>query len=207
MLHGYTNGKSFKIILDFWSWLKRLKKHLLLITGVPGSGKTTVLLKTIEGLRAKGYSVGGMLSREVRSRGIRVGFEILDMNRGRVGSLASVYSKQGPQIGKYRINTDDLDRIGVGAIVDAAKNCDVVVVDEIGPMELFSEQFREVLEKIVEEKKLTICTIHWKTSDHVVESVRRREDAQMYRVTHENREHLHEEIVSKALDFLAWTRS
>jgi nucleoside-triphosphatase len=118
-----------------------------------------------------------------------------------------VYPKQGPQIGKYSVNVDDLNQIGVGGIIDAAENCDVVVVDEIGPMELFSEQFREVLRKIVEGKKLAICTIHWKTSDGVVESIKRREDAQIFVVAHENREHLHEEIVSKALDFLAETRS
>jgi nucleoside-triphosphatase len=164
-------------------------------------------LKTAEDLRGKGYSVGGMLSRDVRSHGNRVGFEIFDLNRGRTGSLASVYQRQGPRIGKYRVNLDDLNKIGVGAIADAAENCDVVVVDEIGPMELSSEQFREAVRKTAEGKKLAICTIHWKMSNEMMESVRKREDAQIYMVTFENREHLHEEIVSKASDFLAGIRS
>jgi nucleoside-triphosphatase len=184
-----------------------MKKRVLLITGAPGSGKTTVMLKIVDALRARGYSVGGMLSRDVRSEGNRVGFEILDLNQGRKGWLASVYQKQGPQIGKYRVNLDDLNQIGVGGVANAAESCDAVVVDEIGPMEFFSERFREAVRKTVEGKKLAICTIHWKMSDGLVENVKKREDAQIYVVTYENREHLHEEIVLKALDFLAGTRS
>jgi nucleoside-triphosphatase len=184
-----------------------LKKRLLLVTGAPGTGKTTVLLKTAEDLKRKGYSVGGMLSREVRSNGNRIGFEILNLNSGRKGWLASVHQKQGPQIGKYRVNLDDLNIIGVDAIVKAAENCDVVVVDEIGPMEFFSEQFREAVRKIAKGKKLAVCTIHWKMSDSLLESMRKREDAQIYVVTYENRGHLHEAMVLKALDFLAETRS
>jgi nucleoside-triphosphatase len=45
-----------------------LQKRIFLLTGSPGVGKTTLLLKVVEALRAKGYSVGGMISREVRSR-------------------------------------------------------------------------------------------------------------------------------------------
>jgi nucleoside-triphosphatase THEP1 len=44
-----------------------MKKRLLFITGSPGTGKTTVLLKTIEALKARGYGVGGMVSSEVRT--------------------------------------------------------------------------------------------------------------------------------------------
>ena len=43
----------------------RLQKRVLLLTGVPGVGKTTVLIKAVDALKAKGISVGGMISREV----------------------------------------------------------------------------------------------------------------------------------------------
>ena len=65
-----------------------MNKRIFLLTGSPGVGKTTLLLKVVEALRAKGYSVGGMISREVRSCGTRIGFEILDLNTGKSGWLA-----------------------------------------------------------------------------------------------------------------------
>ncbi|RJS68314.1 hypothetical protein CW693_04680 [Candidatus Bathyarchaeota archaeon] len=61
-------------MLGFWFWRKTLKKRLLLLTGNPGVGKTTVLLRVIKALKAEGYTVGGMISREVRTHGTRVGF-------------------------------------------------------------------------------------------------------------------------------------
>ena len=59
--------------------------RILVLTGAPGVGKTTVLTKTVDALKAKGVSVGGMISREVRENNVRVGFEILDLTSGKHG--------------------------------------------------------------------------------------------------------------------------
>ncbi|MGB9756561.1 MAG: nucleoside-triphosphatase, partial [Candidatus Bathyarchaeales archaeon] len=82
--------------------MRTFEKRVLLLTGSPGIGKTTVLLKASTALKAKGYSVGGMISREVRLCGTRVGFEILDLKSGTRGWLAHVNQPTGPQVGKYR---------------------------------------------------------------------------------------------------------
>jgi len=179
-----------------------LKKRLLFITGSPGAGKTTVLLRTIETLKARGYSVGGMVSREVRSGGARLGFEILDLSNGRKGWLARVDQRIGPQVGKYRVNIVDLDNIGAEAILKAADNFDVVAVDEIGPMELHSEKFKEAVKKAIAIGKLVIGTVHWKAKDMLIDTIKAREDAEIYMVTYENRGNLHEIIIEKASEFL-----
>ncbi len=180
-----------------------MKKRLLFITGSPGTGKTSVLLKIIDVLKAGGYSVGGMVSREVRTRGARVGFEILDLSNSRRGGLAHVNQKHGPRIGKYRVNLEDLDSIGAEAIANAVKNADVVAIDEIGPMELYSERFREAVRRAVESRKLVIGTIHWKVMGTLIGEVRARVDAEIYKVTYENREYLPRMIIEKAVEFLA----
>ncbi len=179
-----------------------MKKRLLFITASPGTGKTSVLLKTIEVLKARGYSVGGMISREVRTCGARVGFEILDLSSGRRGWLAHVNQKHGPRIGKYRVNLEDLDNIGAEAIATAVENADVVAIDEIGPMELHSECFKEAVMKAVESRKLVIGTVHWKARDRLIQEISAREDAEIYKVTYENRGNLHEILVEKAVGFL-----
>jgi nucleoside-triphosphatase len=180
-----------------------LSKRLLLITGSPGVGKTTLLLRVVEALKAEGYSVGGMVTSDVRKSGARVGFEVADLSNGSRGWLASVHEERGPQVGKYRVNIDDLNDVGVKAILKACEKLDVVIVDEIGPMELFSEKFREAVKKAVESKKLVISTIHWKMSSQLIDSVKKREDAEIFIVTNENREHLQEEVIREALGLLS----
>jgi len=184
-----------------------LKKRVLLLTGNPGVGKTTVLLKTVEALRARGYSVGGMISREVRSCGERVGFEVLDLSNDRHGWLAHVNQPSGPRVGKYSVNLSDLDRVGVEAVVKAVGGCDVVCVDEIGPMELFSEKFKNAVRRAVESEKLVVGVVHWKARDRLIDEVKSREDADIILVTIENRSTLHELIVEKAIEFLNFIES
>jgi nucleoside-triphosphatase len=179
-----------------------VKKRVLLITGSPGTGKTSVLLKAVDALKARGYSVGGVISREARVGWARVGFEILDLGSGRRGWLAHVNRKTGPQIGKYRVNLEDLDNIGANAIVNAAENFDVIAIDEIGPMELFSEKFKEAVKRAVESGKLMVGVVHWKARDKLIEEVKMREDAEVIAVSQENRNKLHETIVEKAVEFL-----
>jgi len=184
-----------------------LQKRVLLLTGSPGIGKTTILLKVIEALKSKGYSVGGMISREVRSGGTRIGFEILDLNSGKSGWLAHINQKIGPKVGKYRVNMEDLERVGVEAIIKAVRGCDVIAVDEIGPMELFSEKFRNAVKEAVESGKLMVGVVHWKAQDKIVDYVKKRQDTEIFTVTFENRDGLHRTVLDKALEGLAKIRS
>jgi len=177
-------------------------KRLFFITGRPGIGKTTVLLNAANELKNKGYSVGGMLSREVRQEGTRVGFEIVDFTTGRRGWLAHVNQPAGPQVSKYRVNLHDLDQIGVNAIRDAVKDAEVVIVDEIGPMELFSSAFKQVINDAVESQKLVLGVIHHSTRDPIINSLKNRNDAEIVEATMENRQRLHNLLIQKAIQFL-----
>ena len=102
---------------------------MLILTGSPSVGKTTMLMKTVEALKERGFSVGGIVSREVREGGVRVGFEIVDVNSSRRGWLAHVNQKAGPQVGKYRVNIRDLENIGASTILDAVESCGIVAID------------------------------------------------------------------------------
>ncbi len=84
--------------------MNRLQKRILLLTGTPRVVKTTVLTKTVDALKAKGFIAGGMISREAREGNVRVGFEIVDLTHGKYGWLAHINQKRGPQIGKYHVN-------------------------------------------------------------------------------------------------------
>jgi len=177
-------------------------KRLVFVTGRPGVGKTSVLLRAVDGLKSRGYRVGGMISREVREGGVRVGFEIIDFSTGQRGWLAHVNQPTGPQISKYRVNLTDLNAIGVSSIVNALTTADVIVVDEIGPMELFSPAFREAVVQAIESKKPMLGTIHFRASDPFIDIIKNRDDAEILEVTLENRRSLHNQIIDKVIQSL-----
>jgi nucleoside-triphosphatase len=180
----------------------RLGKRIFIITGAPGTGKTTVLQKVVDTIKDRGISVGGMVSREVRKTGVRVGFEILDYTSGRQGWLAHINQNAGPQVGKYRVNLQDLEAIGAQAIVEAVEKCQIIAIDEIGPMELYSEKFKQAVGLAFESGKLVLAIVHAKATDSLVTSAKQRQDAEIYTVTGTNRDTLHEEIIKAILALL-----
>lgn len=173
---------------------------MLLLTGSPGVGKTTVLTKAVSILKEKGYGVGGMISREARENGVRVGFEIIDLSSEKRGWLAHVNQKTGPQVGKYRVNLEDLENIGAQAINYAVENCDVVAIDEVGPMELFSEKFKDATRRALESTKLVIAVVHGKAQDKLISDAKNMKEAETFTVTTENRDKLGKIIAEKALE-------
>jgi nucleoside-triphosphatase len=163
------------------------------------------MLRIVESLKAKGYDVGGMVSREVRVGRDRVGFEILNLKTGRKGWLAHVAQKEGPQVGKYRVNVGDPEAIGVEAITSAVTGSDVIVIDEIGPMELHSRKFREAVLEAAESLKLLVGIVHWKAADTLIDRVRGRDDAEVHLVTVENRENLLVLVLKETVEFFSGT--
>jgi nucleoside-triphosphatase len=156
----------------------------------------------VKELKKREYKVGGMICREVREAGVRVGFEIMDLSTGQRGWLAHVNQPGGPRIGKYRVNLIDLDVMGVGGILGALKSSDILAIDEVGPMELSSEAFSNALVKVVESGKPMLGTIHYGLRHSLVNSIKEREDVEILEVTYENRESLHTIIADKIEDYL-----
>jgi nucleoside-triphosphatase len=176
--------------------------RILILTGAPGVGKTTVLTKIVEVLKVKGVRVGGMITREVREGNVRVGFEILDLNNNKHGWLAHVGGQGGPQIGKYHVNLNDLDNVGALAITQALEECEVIAIDEIGPMEMFSQKFKQAVVQALESKKLVLTVVHRKAKDPLVTQVKRRVDAEIFNVTFSNRENLTMQLPNKVFDLI-----
>lgn len=138
----------------------------ILVTGRPGIGKTTLVSKVFKGLRDKRVSVGGMITYEVREKGVRTGFIIEDLKTGLKGMMASVAQGLGPRVGKYVVNVEEIERVGVKAVENALVSDEVVIIDEIGPMELYSNAFKTVILKAFSSPKNIVATIHYKASQN-----------------------------------------
>lgn len=128
---------------------------VFLITGAPGTGKTTIVH---EAIRTSGGKTGGFYTQEIRQAGVRLGFEIITLDGHR--AILAHADFRGPQrVGKYGVDVAALDRVAVPAMRQAMRECDVVVVDEIGKMELLSPAFRDVLLEVLNSGKRLLATI------------------------------------------------
>ena len=171
-----------------------MSRHIFL-TGRPGIGKTSVLLRVIKILKDEERLVGGMISHEVRQGASRVGFRLIDITNGREGWLAHIHHESGPSVGKYRVNLQDLRNIGVRAISSAIDTSDVIVIDEVGPMELVSTAFKEAVTRAVESPKILIGVLHYSARDPFISTIRTMPHIQIFKVTLTNRQHLHKTII------------
>jgi nucleoside-triphosphatase len=179
-----------------------VQKPIILVTGTPGTGKTTAVMRVAEALKVRGIKIGGMTTREQREDEARVGFLIRDVSTGKLGWLANVNQPNGPRIGKYRVNLRDLEDIGVKAIRDAARTADIIIIDEIGPMELHSQAFKQAVGEAMDSGKAVVATIHYKATDAFVIAIKARPDAELIEVTLQNRVNLHNLIIEKIMRIL-----
>lgn len=116
-------------------------RSVVLLTGRPGVGKTTCLRRTLALLDVPAE---GFFTEEIRESGARMGFALVTLG-GERAILAHVARGSAPRVGKYGVNLEALDRVGVPAIRRALRQGRLVVIDEIGKMELAAPAFREVV--------------------------------------------------------------
>ncbi len=142
----------------------------IFITGTPGSGKSTLLAEVKEFLQKQEKNVAGILTPEIRAAGAkkRKGFWIEDIASGKRELMASPDFNTGFRVSRYKVNVDAIDRI-VACCAKSFPDADYVLIDEIGRMELFSDHFRNMLEKIFAGGKPIIAALHAMYADEYKE--------------------------------------
>ncbi|MEM3832855.1 MAG: NTPase [Thermoprotei archaeon] len=168
------------------------------LTGAPGIGKTTVIVKIVNLLKEQRVRVGGIITREMRRGPVRIGFEVEDIMNGNKGILAISTENEEPRIGKYHVRVEEFEDISIGAIENAMMNADVIVCDEIGPMELLSDKFVKLIEHVLETDKNVIGTVHWKARHPLVNKIRN--VGKVIEVTYYNRNEIPNIIVKDIIN-------
>ncbi len=167
----------------------------ILITGAPGSGKTTLLEKLILHIPNK----RGFITREIRDSGRRTGFEIVTSD-GTQRLLAGIDIDSPYRVSKYRV-----DVAGFESVIDRFFEFtgeDVLYIDEIGKMELFSERFKELVTKYLDAENLFIATIAMKSGHKFIGDVKQRNDVLLYHIDRNNRDLVYSELSERIKDYL-----
>jgi len=159
------------------------------ITGMPSVGKTQALVKIIEFLEENGYKVEGMITEPIIEKKKRVGFYVVDWQTKDKDVFAHVDIDSKEKVGKYGVNVVALEKVGIPAIEKAITDPEIkiIVIDEIGKMEMMSERFCEVVIEAMDSDKPIIVTLHKKSRSPLLQDVRRRDDIRILEVTPVNR--------------------
>ena len=165
------------------------------ITGLPGSGKTQALMKVVEMLELENYKVGGMITEPIMEKNRRLGFYVMDWCSKNKAVLAHMNIKSKFTVGKYGVDLTSLDTVGVEALNTACKESDVIVVDEVGKMEVESEKFVHAVKEAMDTDKPMILTLHKKSRNPLLQDIRRRDDVRILEVTPINRNLLPYKII------------
>ncbi len=168
--------------------------RVYLLTGRPGTGKTSLIKQVVSEF---GDRAGGFYTEELRQQGTRLGFKLITLD-GQEVTLAHVNIRSHQRVGKYGVDVAALERVGVPALDRAAERCDLVVVDEIGKMELFSTRFREAVSRVIAGNKKVLGTIM--LSPHPwADAIKRQPQVKVMEVTRHN----HEQVL---VDLREWLR-
>jgi nucleoside-triphosphatase len=175
--------------------------RVILLTGRPGVGKTTIVNRVYEHYSAGGFKIEGMTTREVREAGARTGFMITDLSSGQEGWLAKKDLTAGPRVGSYVVVSDDLEKIGVAALERSMNGAaDLVIIDEIGPMEMTSASFRNNIFKVLNGNRTVLATVKFGSRYPEVEKTLQK--SVHWEVTKENRESIYRMIIRQIDDWI-----
>lgn len=173
---------------------------VILLTGRPGIGKTTAIGRIVAALSDR---AAGFYTREVRAAGRRTGFELVTLSR-EAAPLATrdpglAFDRPAP-FGRYRVNLDAIDALGVPALLDALDRGQVIVVDEIGPMEILSPRFRDAILTILDSDALVVGAIVLRPHPFA-DQVKAHPRVTVRSITLDNRDHLPAQILSELASF------
>jgi len=141
-----------------------IKKNLL-ITGLPGVGKTTLIKKLSEAL--KSFYPVGFYTEEIRERGERKGFELISLE-GKKALLSHKNIRSPYQVGQYKVDIKGFEDF-LDSISFFNPFTSLIIIDEIGKMECLSDQFKRLLKEILDSGKWVIGTIALKGSGLIAE--------------------------------------
>ncbi len=150
-------------------------------------------------MKSSGVIVGGCFTVEKKARGSRVGFEILNLTDGTKGVLASISASLGPRVGRYRVNLADLSAVGAAGLAKAAVSSEVIVIDEVGPMELVSPEFRKGVRGCLDSGKPILAVVHERLEDDLLAELREKA-RETIAVTVENRDEVEDGLARSLLE-------
>lgn len=172
-------------------------KPKILITGPPRCGKSTLISKSLDYFSEKNYTIHGFLTPEVREEGKRIGFDIKDIYSKEHRKLARIGNyKTKYKLGKYSVFVEELEEMISKLEIIEFKKIDLLVIDEIGKMELYSKKFQNFIRNIFSSDVTILATIGLKLKHPIKDFILNLPNVKKINLTRQNFQETYQEIVS-----------
>jgi nucleoside-triphosphatase len=165
----------------------------LLLTGPPGIGKTTVIQTVLSGIK---ITAGGFYTHEIRRGRSRVGFSLKTLD-GKEGLLAHIDYRKGHWVGRYGVDIGLFEALALPALDRALREKELIVIDEIGRMELFSQAFQQMVMRVLDQDERHLLGVIHQGRGPFSASVKRHRDMEVISVSHANRDVLPSQIITR----------
>jgi nucleoside-triphosphatase len=162
----------------------------ILLTGRPGVGKTTVVMRLAE--RLKDCRVAGFYTDEIREQGRRQGFRVTTFS-GRTAILAHAGIKTPHRVGRYGVDVAAFEEL---ALPELGRPSDLMLIDEIGRMECFSDGFISAVRELLDGAVPVVATIAISGGGFIAE-VKRRPDVELWTVSAATRDELPQRLAAR----------
>lgn len=169
----------------------------ILITGPPRSGKSTLIVKLIEYFSEHKYTIHGFLTPEVRKEGNRIGFDFKDINsreRGKLARIGNYNTKY--KLGRYCIFIEEFENL-ISKLEDMVfHKGELLVIDEIGKMELFSRKFQNLINEFFHSDTKIIATIGQKIEHPLKDSLLKIPEVVVFTLSRQNQQEIFQRIIA-----------
>ncbi|MFH1862496.1 MAG: nucleoside-triphosphatase [bacterium] len=173
------------------------RHSVILLTGQPGIGKTTVIRQIAERL---GDRAGGFYTQEMRANGVRRGFEIITLDGASdylaLRSNRPIFSREIP-FKSYRVNLVGIEDLAVAALRKARDRDKLIIVDEIGPMEITSPLFCRVIRELLEDESTCLIGTIVRRPYRFADEVKRHPRVKVQEITVANRNPIAQTILDR----------
>jgi len=179
------------LVLAFKRVIMSSKSIKILLTGLPGCGKTTAVTKIIADLNRE--KVAGFYTQEIRQDNTRKGFRWTDLD-GATGILAHVDIKGPFRVGKYGVDVPGFEKSVVPILDVERTDAELFVIDEIGRMECFSEKFVTAVRRLFASDKSVLATVAQKGRG-LISQVKSYPGTRLFNLTRQGRNKMIAEIL------------
>jgi nucleoside-triphosphatase len=170
----------------------------ILLTGLPGCGKTTAMMGIVKNLDSK--KVAGFYTREIRRKNKRKGFSWASLD-GAQGILAHIDIKGRTKVGKYGVDVVGFEKAVVPILDTEQSDAELFIIDEIGKMECLSKKFIAAVRQLFNSERAVLATVALKGSG-LISEVKHYPTARLFKLTQQN----HDRTVAEVLQLLSFLK-
>jgi nucleoside-triphosphatase len=196
IVNAHTSKETYELFYQQMESIWQASTKCLFLTGKPAIGKSTLLGRVVNILhQSTNLKIVGFITRDVRNAaGDRIAFETSTLDHKKIGQLATKKDD-----GTYELNHETMNSIIIPTLLEGLESADLLVIDEIGPIQLQNAEFQKTINLILEKRNLSIMGTVALQGSPYLSRIHQHYRTGLFEVTETNREQLEKKLSAEFL--------